>query len=866
MTLRRPLRIALIAVAALILIVAGAGAVLLSRFDPNSLKPRITEAVKRATGRDLSLNGKISIGFSLTPTIRVADVAFANPPGFSRPNMATLQSMELELGLLPLLSSRIEIDHLLLIHPDILLETATTGQTNWQMTPEVAPTAPAGSQAPAPATAPANKTGAAVSIDQIRIQDGTLAYRDDAAGKTTTLGLPQLEANASSPDSPLHLVADASYHDTALHLEADTGSLTRLQAPAATSPWPVKLALTAAGARLTADGSMTRPLQGKGYNLAVTGTVPDATALAPLFQGLALPALHDLNFAAKVADTGGNLPQISTLTLHVGASDLGGQIPGLTLDKLDVNAPQMDQPTSVNAAASIGAAPVTAIGTFGALGILVPGAKPAPFPIDVTVQAAGATATAKGAIADPRALSGVALSLIAKIPDLSALSPLARQPLPAVKALAFQGSLSDVDGGLRHGAALRGISLSSADGDLSGDTAIRLGSRKSLTANLKSSRIDADALQAEIAHMPHAAPSKPPAAPTASPSAAASPSAGNPPSATTPRAPPKPHGDLLFSDRPIPLDVLRTADVDVTVAIADLHSGGADYKAINTHAVLTNGKLAVDPFSAELPGGHLTGQLSADAAPPAPPVHLVLHAPGLSLKTILAAVNQPSYAAGNLEVYADLSGTGDSLHAMASSLDGSLGLAIAGGTIDNRLLGSLLGKVMDSLNALNLVGKGGTSELKCFGLRMIARHGTAAISPLALSSSLLTMTGAGTINLGAETLALALRPQARVAGAGVVVPIAVSGPIRDPSVKVNDIGAAEANAGTVAKAFVGNATPLGIVGGLLGGDKLLGGGSTDICTPALAAARGQTVAAAAPRKGAQPGATNPAALLKNLFR
>ena len=42
--------------------------------------------------------------------------------------------------------------------------------------------------------------------------------------------------------------------------------------------------------------------------------------------------------------------------------------------------------------------------------------------------------------------------------------------------------------------------------------------------------------------------------------------------------------------------------------------------------------------------------------------------------------------------------------------------------------------------------------MKCFGLRMEARHGIAAINPLALSSSLLTMTGAGTINLGDETL------------------------------------------------------------------------------------------------------------------
>ena len=116
---------------------------------------------------------------------------------------------------------------------------------------------------------------------------------------------------------------------------------------------------------------------------------------------------------------------------------------------------------------------------------------------------------------------------------------------------------------------------------------------------------------------------------------------------------------------------------------------------------------------------------------------------------------------------------------------------------------------MNTLNALNLVGKGGDSELKCFGLRMDASHGVATVKPLALSSSLLTMTGAGTINLGEETLALTLAPQARVAGTNVVIPVNVTGPIRDPGVKVNEIGAAERNAGSVAGAVIGNATPVG---------------------------------------------------------
>jgi hypothetical protein len=232
-------------------------------------------------------------------------------------------------------------------------------------------------------------------------------------------------------------------------------------------------------------------------------------------------------------------------------------------------------------------------------------------------------------------------------------------------------------------------------------------------------------------------------------------------------------------------------------------------------------------------------------------------------------LHQPAYANGNLDVFADLDGVGASPHAIAASLGGSLGLATAGGTFDNRLLGSILGRVMDQLNALNLVGRGGTSELRCFGLRMDARRGVGTIQALALSSSLLTMTGSGTVNFGAETLGLTLKPEARIAGTQVVVPIAVTGPIRNPTTAVNKIGAAESNVGSVAGAVIGNATPLGALGGLLGVDKVLGGGGGDICTPALAAARGGKLpqdGQTAPNKPTAPTSNTPETLLRNLFR
>jgi uncharacterized protein involved in outer membrane biogenesis len=851
---RRPLRIALIAVASVLVLVIGTAAIFIARFDPNTYKPDIIAAAHRATGRDLTLNGKISLKPSLWPTIQVTDAAFSNPPGFSRPQMAALQSLELQLALLPLLSGRVEIARLVLLHPDILLETDGAGHPNWQLTPEQSPSNPAGSNPP---TQPGHAR-TDVSVASIRIEEGTIAYRDDRTAKVTTLGLPKLEATADSPNAPLHLSMDAIYNGTVFNLTGDTGSLARLQDPAAATPWPVKLTLTVGAAKLSADGALTQPMQGKGYDLALTGAIPDAAALTPLLQGFVAPPLHDVTFAARLADKGGPLPEFSALTLHVGASDLNAQMPGLTLDHLDIAAPAADQPIKANAAGKLGAQPLTLAATAGALAALMPNVKPVPFPIDATLQVAGATFTAKGSIANAQAMTGANLALSAQIPALSALSPLARTPLPPIKQVAFQGTLTDAAGGFSNAAAFHALALTSPSADLAGDATIAFRPRLALTASLKSNRIDLDALQAAIdqtsATPPQTAP--PPQAAGAKP----------PPPAPRP-------SNRLFSDQPIPFDLLRTADADLTLSVATLHSGGTDTKAIATHIVVNNGKLAIDPFAADLASGHLSGTISADATQPAPPVHIALHAPGLALKSILATAHEPPYATGNLEVYADLRGTGASPHAIAASLNGSLGLAVSGGTIDNRLLGNVLGKILEAVNVLDLVSKGGTGELRCFALRMDASNGTGAFKALALSSSLITMTGAGTVNLGAETLAMAVRPQAKLAGSQLVIPVAVSGPIRDPAVKVNDLAAAEANAGTVAGIIVGNATPLGIVGSLLGADKLVTGGTPDICPAALAAARGQAIPESTAAKSgtsapgaAKPGPANPGALLKNLFR
>jgi uncharacterized protein involved in outer membrane biogenesis len=327
--------IALIVGGFIVLVVAGIAA-FVATFDPNSYKPQIVAAVRSATGRELTIGGRIGLSLSLQPTLEVSDVALGNPPGFSRPQMATLQTLELQLALIPLLSKQVQIEQLLLRKPDILLETNAKGQSNWEFAPvgSLGGSPGVGSPgAPPPAPSPPESSptgnGAAASppsiaLSSLKIEGGTLAMRD-ATGRTTTLVLHQFTAQEAAPEAPLHLTMDATYNGVPVGLTADTGKLAGLM-DVSGAPWPAKLAATAAGAKLTAEGTVAQPAARRGFALTLGADVPDLAALSPL-AGTALPPLKTIAVQLKLADSdGGNGIAISDLKLTLPNADLAGSL------------------------------------------------------------------------------------------------------------------------------------------------------------------------------------------------------------------------------------------------------------------------------------------------------------------------------------------------------------------------------------------------------------------------------------------------------------------------------------------------------------------------------------------------------------
>jgi len=236
-----------------VLPITGIG-IFIATFDPNSWKPRIQDAVMRATGRELSLNGPISLKWSLVPTIEARGVALANLDGGSRPQMVIAQSIEAEVALLPLLSNRLDIHRLAVIKPDVLIETTQAGRGNWLFTKPATPT-----DAPTDAAAPGEPMD--IDVQSMTIEDGTLTWRNGITGQVVTGTLHSFELLEPSETSPVTFQFVATCAGTRFDAKGETGPMARLRDTAAKTPWPVRLTVNSNGAALSGDAQSTTPLQ-----------------------------------------------------------------------------------------------------------------------------------------------------------------------------------------------------------------------------------------------------------------------------------------------------------------------------------------------------------------------------------------------------------------------------------------------------------------------------------------------------------------------------------------------------------------------------------------------------------------------------
>jgi uncharacterized protein involved in outer membrane biogenesis len=312
MRLPRPLKYALVGLAALVAVAAIALAVVVNTIDLDRYARLAIAEVKTLTGRELAIKGKLQVSLFPRLAVRAEDVSFANPSGASRPEMVKAKRVDGAVALLPLLHRKIEITRLAVTDFDLLLEKDAKGVGNWVVKP---PAPGAGSQ---PA---AGKPDFEFDIAELVVDRGSLAWRNGASKEAVRLTVRHLKLKERTLGTDRDVELDASFRDQPFAVKGRIGRILDLIAKAA--DWPIDVVATTDGASVTAKGGIDWSAALPALDLALKADLKHNAGVAKL-AGVALDLPMPATLTAKFTSSKGE--QVADpLKLTLGKSTVEGR-------------------------------------------------------------------------------------------------------------------------------------------------------------------------------------------------------------------------------------------------------------------------------------------------------------------------------------------------------------------------------------------------------------------------------------------------------------------------------------------------------------------------------------------------------------
>ncbi len=295
--------------------------------DWNDFKPEIAAEVKKATGRDIALEGDLAFAVLPYPHLSVEGVRLSNIPGAASRDMVSLRELKVSVKLAPLVKGAIEVASVELIGPVIELERLADGRVNWTFDPPAAadspgPSAPrrdAREDAPRSASAAADH-GSAFSLDRFRVIDGKLIYRDAKAGTVERIDGIELGGSAGSETGPFAIDGRLAVRGLPLRIDLSTGKF----AENGTVPVNLRVRPGNAEATLVAKGTVTDIETDPKISLALSAEGGNLAALiGSLSGGAGAGPASAFTLAAGIEATQSDIA-VNGLKLTVGGTAAGG--------------------------------------------------------------------------------------------------------------------------------------------------------------------------------------------------------------------------------------------------------------------------------------------------------------------------------------------------------------------------------------------------------------------------------------------------------------------------------------------------------------------------------------------------------------
>ncbi|MEP6483089.1 MAG: AsmA family protein [Rudaea sp.] len=140
--MRRSFRI-LLAIVGVVLIVFFVFAVVIANYDWNREKPAVVARVSKVLNRSVAVDGDLAVHWGRDPALHgirswfpgprvsASKVSVGNPDWSKAPTLASADSIEFDLSLLPLLAHTISIPAVRFVNPDVHLERLSEKKNNW---------------------------------------------------------------------------------------------------------------------------------------------------------------------------------------------------------------------------------------------------------------------------------------------------------------------------------------------------------------------------------------------------------------------------------------------------------------------------------------------------------------------------------------------------------------------------------------------------------------------------------------------------------------------------------------------------------------------------------------------------------------
>jgi len=266
----------------------------------------IAAELQAATGRDIKITGKITLGVSLRPTLEVHGLEIDNLAWGKAQNFATVERTKVRVHLFPLLRGRADIISIAAERAVIHLETDGAARRNWTVLAQAV--TENGEEAPIP------------EIQEINVSDIAIDYRDVADREVRhRLHLERATLDYDIVNGIGHYSILGKLGDNAI--KAD-GKVAPLYTISIEQPRLFDMKAQVFGMSLSADGSAKFPFTEFTY-ADFTLQAPEGLTRAAAYFGISLPDIGAIRLSGNLTPVANDL-HFGNLTGNAGDVDAKG--------------------------------------------------------------------------------------------------------------------------------------------------------------------------------------------------------------------------------------------------------------------------------------------------------------------------------------------------------------------------------------------------------------------------------------------------------------------------------------------------------------------------------------------------------------